>query len=428
MKKIPYILSLLSLSLSLQIPAVAESYTLAPGTLSDISERIRQSAPAELRLEGEADPADLTLLRKLPPSVKTLDLSALSVDEIPSYCLTATKVEKVILPSQVCRIGQGAFASTPLTEINFPAALKSIGDHAFYNCSRLISANLSATNLTDLPKQCFSGCTSLAKISLPATLRNLGYESLMHTSLQKADISMADNIGPYALAYVMPLAEVSLKADAHLGEGAFFGDSMLSVLENSPQEVAPLSLANTGISELYESIKTKDIAEGAFANIQAETLILSPAVSNIRRHAFLNATKLKSVDVTQLGSNPPTADAEAFSGVDTAKIKLYVADNSEDVWAAAPVWKDFYITSSTSTAIQNPIDSRQVRIIPDGSHIIVESSHPVTLLRVYSDSGTILASQTPGIEKPKAGPFERPSTLLVEVIADGVRTIAKIRL
>lgn len=54
--------------------------------------------------------------------------------------------------------------------LNLPESIETIGDYAFYGCTRLRSVNLSS-NLKSIGRSAFEKCTSLQSITLPKSLK-----------------------------------------------------------------------------------------------------------------------------------------------------------------------------------------------------------------------------------------------------------------
>ena len=63
-----------------------------------------------------------------------------------------------------------------------PEVLHRIGEGAFDHCTALIECHLPA-HLTVIEPQTFMGCKSLQKITLPATLRQIGTNAFYGTPL-----------------------------------------------------------------------------------------------------------------------------------------------------------------------------------------------------------------------------------------------------
>jgi hypothetical protein len=80
--------------------------------------------------------------------------------------------EIVVIPSEidglpVLKIGESAFAGSKIRELYFAGNLTTIETHAFAFCRELTTVVLP-DNWMDLGDKCFTGCSSLAQLELPA--------------------------------------------------------------------------------------------------------------------------------------------------------------------------------------------------------------------------------------------------------------------
>lgn len=132
------------------------------------------------------------------------------------YC---TNLTNVYVPSSLAAIGDYAFYSTGIKSFTIPSNVKILGEYTFANCSKLTTANIRTTILTNMKEGMFSGCTSLRtlKFSSDSKITSLGKE----------------------LAYgCSSLTNVTLPSDlTSIGASAFEGCSSLSVL-NFPETVS----------------------------------------------------------------------------------------------------------------------------------------------------------------------------------------------
>ena len=158
---------------------------VTPGSLNASKLTINNTRDAQLKLSGSASAADLELLKFISPSIKTLDLSALSLPEgvMPDMMLIGSNVESVILPEDLKSIGTSAFASSAIKSIVVPQSVTKIGDRAFAACSNLVSViiqgnptlgtgvfkddvNLTEVNfdadITEVPDRTFEICSKYA--------------------------------------------------------------------------------------------------------------------------------------------------------------------------------------------------------------------------------------------------------------------------
>ena len=74
-----------------------------------------------------------------------------------------------------------------------------IPQHAFANLSCLTEVDLSSTKITSIDKYAFSGCTSLADVKLPASLKNIGDYAFLDCSAVK-EFTLPDGLGTIGLA------------------------------------------------------------------------------------------------------------------------------------------------------------------------------------------------------------------------------------
>jgi len=130
------------------------------------------------------------------------------VTEIPGMCFYNCKgIKKVHLPQSVKRIGEGAFFSSGITEINLHEEINYIGnvafratdlknvvippscttfdrDGQFSQCRSLRSIKIEAP-LTAIPASFLNECESLTEVSLPSTIESIGHEAFLFCSALK---------------------------------------------------------------------------------------------------------------------------------------------------------------------------------------------------------------------------------------------------
>lgn len=75
--------------------------------------------------------------------------------------------------SNVESIGNGAFASTKLENVEIPAQLSYLGTSVFSDCTSLTRVSIKA-NITSIPNGCFQGCSSLSSVEYPASVAVIG--------------------------------------------------------------------------------------------------------------------------------------------------------------------------------------------------------------------------------------------------------------
>ncbi len=101
---------------------------------------------------------------KLPAGVITIEEEAFRAD---------TSLDQVVLPAGIRTIEAFAFHQSSLTEINFPASLRTIGVQAFDDCNRLTAVTVE-NGLKTIGDYAFYSCDNLKQIYLPPSVQTIG--------------------------------------------------------------------------------------------------------------------------------------------------------------------------------------------------------------------------------------------------------------
>ncbi|MBR3203322.1 MAG: leucine-rich repeat protein, partial [Solobacterium sp.] len=174
---------------------------------------------------------------------------------IPAHAFEGcAELTEVIFPAALKTIGEHAFSRTKLTAVVIPKTVQSIGDYAFSDCAlEKVSIPASVTNLgefvfeyglfesagplgsgsdfefgwtTAIPAYAFANCYSLTNVSLPAGLKTIG--ALAFSDCQSLEtVAIPEGvttIGDRAFCTCSNLSQISLPASvATFGEGVFNG-------------------------------------------------------------------------------------------------------------------------------------------------------------------------------------------------------------
>ncbi len=300
-----------------------------PGSLAPQNVKLESTLDSYVAIKGQADVRDLSLLQRISDHVRTLDLSALTIEaynyspggykgritfpegELVPDMLAGTNVTKVLLPlsSGVNRIGDNAFAHTKLESIEIPANITYVGNNAFADSKELASVTVKgspgygsgvfmdcsslrlldiASPITSIPDDMFRNCTSLA--SMPEGISSIGAQAFRGTALTSVDLSGVSSVGDYAFAEIPALREVSWDGSVLFGTGAFFGDIGLQDLTGWSAEVPDAAAAHAGLKTPL-SINSAIIGGASFADNPEITYVpLGSGVQEIKAHAFRNDT------------------------------------------------------------------------------------------------------------------------------------------
>lgn len=436
------------------IPAAAIDISINPGEFRHDLNDIISSGDSKVTLRGSMSAEDIALLKKLPATVKNLDMSGVVLSEIPAYMLVGSSVEQFVFPAEAASIGESAFAGAALTSVSIPATVISIGNNAFgdspklasvsfagnpelgngvfRHCPKLMSVQLGE-GISIIPASTFEGCSSL-DMAIPATVTEIGDRAFYGTSLRTAALHSVSSIGDYAFAAIPTLGEVTLgKEDLrHVGVGAFFFDKGLAELPQSNSEGAPALFASYVSAPANAIVSGATIGEGAYANNSGVTrIILDSDVKKIESHAFRNASHLTEIEAGRLGANIPELDHEAFSGLEDADgdykhIYLLTTRVSMNQWAAHPEWGRFSIAQSSVLEEIADLGEIHVSARRSGDVIEVSSTMPIDRLEVFSVSGMKLHDSAPRIETARIEGVVAGQAAIVRVSTGDIIKIIKL--
>lgn len=154
---------------------------------------------------GKSGIANLTTLT-LPLTVKTSVMSE----------LTSTKVEKMVLPSEVL----GNYYSD-ITTVTIPEGYDRLGDNAFLNRDKISTFNLPST-LTLIGKAAFKNCKKITSIKLNNGLQNIGKEAFVGTQLTSIDFPSSLRMIDDAAFFECKIFNLKLNAGLqYIGNAAF---------------------------------------------------------------------------------------------------------------------------------------------------------------------------------------------------------------
>ena len=153
-----------------------------------------------LKVTGEINVIDFHFMRDEMSDLKRLNIEEVKIksisnsgwlgsfeeNAIPDEAMCQkTLLERVILPKNITKIGQRAFAGTRLLNINIPNCVKSLGQEAFSGCEYLQSINIpnELEEIGDLAFYC-CGRLEFKPLALPHTLKKIGDRAFMLNSIE----------------------------------------------------------------------------------------------------------------------------------------------------------------------------------------------------------------------------------------------------
>lgn len=294
----------------------------------------------ELSIDGPINDTDFNTLWRATydGKLKIIDLSNTTIEgnKIPDNAffhyeqadhvtgiVTATQLEKIVLPEGVTEIGKFAFAYSFLEEINWPSTIKIIDTCAFTDCTHYSpDVMLLPESLEIIGKQAFHCCLMLeTEVILPDGLRRIETAAFLSCALSKINF-------PESLEYI------GFKAFSSSRLGDIILPSNCRLSEEGEQFISNFMLKYAVLPSGITSLPP-----GLFSNcIELSEITLPGSITEIGNEAFLYCHALSSIRCET--SMPPHCGIDTFTGV-SKSIPVYIPIGTKSQYASSPVWKDF---------------------------------------------------------------------------------------
>ena len=272
------------------------------------------------------------------------------MEAIPS-CIMASGsytsyVDKIILPSQLKKIGSSAFYNCgKITQMEVPKTITEIGGSAFENCTGLKSFRMNYNGTVEYKAEignaAFRGCTSLTDVSLSENVTSIGSMAFSGcTSLETLNLPERVEslgrclIGKTAISSITIPKNVKYSADANSSSG---------VLANVK------ALKTVTFEQGMKAIPSYIMASGGYTSY-IEKVIIPDTVTSIGSHAFY-----KCDNITIYGYKNSYAETYANEN-DIPFVSVAIAKNAtaQDVLSKIDLKKLLSKTSLGSTTINGP--------------------------------------------------------------------------
>ena len=274
-----------------------------------------------------------------------------SVEELGVECFYHCDALTSVDLSRIKKMDTGVFWATPLTSVEWPAAVTEIPARTFWACGKLTTIkgipgqpgawdnitkigedafNMCALTTIKLPaelkiidKQAFRSCDHLATVDYGTKVETIGDGAFWHTGALKKFFfkGSVKTLGADAFRE-SGLTCVHLKGDMTIGKEAFMDCKSLKYVEFPATSSATQPLTY--------------VAEGMFADCTSLPFITLPStVTEIKTKAFDGCSSLKYVNI--LAASPATLGANAFP----TTAGVYVKPSKLSAYQANAAWNAY---------------------------------------------------------------------------------------
>ena len=250
----------------------------------------------------------------IPEEVTYMNITQ-KVTSIGNYAFyDCSRLTSVTIPNSVTSIGDSAFRGcSSLTSVTIPNSVTCIGGSAFYDCSSLTSVTIG-NSVTSIGNGAFEGCYRLTSVTIPNSVTSIGnYAFQGCTSLTSVTIpESVTSIGDNAFEGCDKLSNVNIPVNDF---AAFCNNKIVSLICQKTSYSVPISLIDSEGKEIKDYTipdGVTSIGEGAFSGCSRLTSITIPnSVTSIGKSAFKYCSSLPSITI---GNSVTSIGNYAFQG------------------------------------------------------------------------------------------------------------------
>ncbi|NLL95292.1 MAG: leucine-rich repeat protein, partial [Thermoplasmatales archaeon] len=239
----------------------------------------------------------------------------------------------------VTAIGVTAFNQSDVTKVTIPSTVKSIGNRAFYMCSKLTAVTIAEGSVLEtIGDESFCGSGKLESFNLPKSVTTIGGQAFYRSKISEFHIpadSLLETINAQAFMQCIFLGSIALPASVGTVGGRAFEDCrVLSVTVHAnnstySSEGGALYDKEKNLLIWYPCKSTELVLPGTVKHIGAYAVAYSKiaeakiptGVESVMANAFFKSASLK---IVHLGSGT-TFNNTAFSD---CSVDLFVVDGS----------------------------------------------------------------------------------------------------
>lgn len=233
-----------------------------------------------------------------------------------------SKLISVDIPNSVTSIGWFAFEDcSKLTSINLPNSISSIGPGAFRGCESLLSVTIPEA-ITSIDGATFYGCSHLTSVSIPNSVTSIGSDAFK-------DCNSLTSI-------IIPNSVTSIDISAFSGcshlTSVSIPNSVTTIGSNAFENCSSMTDASLGDSVSFIDTNTFS----GCSNLTSVTI--GKSVTSIANYAFNDCLRLRKI--VSYAIEPPHLDAMSFPWGAFTSIDLSIYFSAEEAYRHAEYWRE----------------------------------------------------------------------------------------
>ncbi len=223
----------------------------------------------------------------------------------------------------VVGIGEWAFYSCKVTKVTLPKTLKTIGDYAFCECTRLEDV-IIPDGVTSIGKSAFNHCNEFFDMVLPNSVTTMD-DMAFYQCTNMCYITLSNQLQT-------------------IPEMAFAECALLEIeIPNSVTYISKVAFNNCYFLESISLPRVREVGYGAFAYcLSLERVTLGAGVRALEEDAFCGCSKLKEILV--YADRLIDINEKTFSEIDKLDdITVYVPADLMSDYASDEYWKKLHL-------------------------------------------------------------------------------------
>lgn len=191
-----------------------------------------------------------------------------------------------------------------VTHLRVSGAINSTDWNTIANLSNIQEIDLKNVGTETLPDGTFNERTSLVSITLPNTIKSIGYRALRYTSIKEINLPSAlSSLGQQVFAECDSLQSVTFSTEAEISEipyQTFYSCEKLSSI-NLPESINSIGKSAFYYTPMLSQIDLPgnliSLGEYAFYNSGLVSVTIPKYVNFIDEHAFMYCQNLQEIEL-----------------------------------------------------------------------------------------------------------------------------------